>query len=539
MLYIDTTGMYGTGSHEKPEFATLSDFIAELDRLGIWGAITACTVARDTHSDTGNRQLMADIAAIPGAADRIIPAFAVAPKNFYEKESMEYLHEMLSSGKVGVLAIYPRTCGFAVSHIERLFDDLAKYDPLVLVDINELNGQNDFDGLAHIAKKYPGMNFIVQNTMWGGFGALFDLMWRCPNVYAETSRMHVQDLYQTMENRLGAGRAVFGKGYRAICGAAQAALRYAGVSDEEAAQVAGKRVLSLLPNKAEAQRIAAAAREIAPQLPNTFWNEFMEGKGVTSVEIIDAHTHAAAALMNGWFIERYGFRNLMGNMVNTAKKLGITRSITSGIEALMGDCYEGNRMLERESAEFYENVSGYYVYNPIYGHKMTEEELDERFAGGFFVGIKTLADYWHMPVTDPSYTPIWEYADKHRLPILFHSWEGVCDTPDMIAEVAVKYPNAFFLIGHSGGGDIGRLQAERACKAIPNIYLEYCGSFVAKRNWRDTLDVVGADRVVFGTDTQGHDQAWELGKLLSENVTDDELKLILSENMKKILAKRI
>ena len=539
MFYIDTTGMYGTGSHEKPEFAALPDLIAEMDRLGIWGALTVNTVARDTHSDTGNRALMADIEAVPGAKDRIIPVFAVAPKNFYETVTMEYLHEMFSSGRVGALVIFPRTCKFAVTHLERIFDELAKYSPLVLVDINELDGQTDFDGLIRIANRYPNMNFIVQNTMWGGYGPLFDVMWRCKNVYAEISRMHVQDTFRTIASRLGDGRTVFGRGYRSISGAAMSMLRYGGLSVEEEEAVAGKRVLSLLPNREEADRLLAAAKELEPKVPNTLWNELMTGNGVRSTEIIDVHTHIGRATMNGWFIEDTGYRKLLDGMMEMASRLGIRRSIASGSEALMGDCFEGNRLMERETAAYHYRVSGYYVYNPIYGDKITEEELDERFAGGFFVGIKTLADYWHVPVTDPSYTPIWEYANKHRLPILFHSWEGACDTPDMIAQVAVKYPDATFLIGHSGGGDIGRLQAERACVSIPNVYLEFCGSFCAKRRWRETLDVVGADRVVFGTDAQAHDQAWELGRLLSEDVTDDELKLILSENIERIIARRI
>jgi len=324
MFYIDTTAMYGTGSHEKPEFATLADLIKEMDRLGIWGALTACTVARDTHSDTGNRQLMADIAAIPGAADRIIPVFAVAPKNFYEKESMAYLHKMLSSGKVGALAIYPMTCKFAVTHIERLFDDIAKYDPLVLVDINEMNGQNDYDGLIKIANKYPNMNFIVQSTMWGGYGPLLDIMWRCPNVYAETSRMHVQETYTLIDHMIGKGRALFGRGYRAIAGSGMAALKYSDLPAEEEEAIAGKRVLSLLPNRAEADRLLAAAKEIGNQIPNTLWNELMTGNGVTSVEIIDAHTHSGNNASSGWFLERTGLHNLMERMVDMAVRAAET-----------------------------------------------------------------------------------------------------------------------------------------------------------------------------------------------------------------------
>jgi predicted TIM-barrel fold metal-dependent hydrolase len=49
---------------------------------------------------------------------------------------------------------------------------------------------------------------------------------------------------------------------------------------------------------------------------------------------------------------------------------------------------------------------------------------------------------------------------------------------------------------------------------------------------------VGIDRVLFGSDTGAHDQAWELGKYLSMPVPDKQLIPGLGENFLKILNRR-
>ena len=49
------------------------------------------------------------------------------------------------------------------------------------------------------------------------------------------------------------------------------------------------------------------------------------------------------------------------------------------------------------------------------------------------------------------------------------------------------------------------------------------------------MKTVGADRIVFGSDTVGHDLAWELGRYLSMPVPDKQLIPGLGENFDKIL----
>ena len=137
------------------------------------------------------------------------------------------------------------------------------------------------------------------------------------------------------------------------------------------------------------------------------------------------------------------------------------------------------------------------------------------------------------------YTPVWKYASHYRLPVLIHTWEGQYDAPNLIAQVAAEYPDASFILGHAGGGTQGRLQAIKAAQTFKNIYLEFCGSFKATLRWEETLRQVDPEQVVYGTDTYTHDVAWELGRLLSADIDEQILRMILGENYQRILRKRV
>jgi predicted TIM-barrel fold metal-dependent hydrolase len=106
----------------------------------------------------------------------------------------------------------------------------------------------------------------------------------------------------------------------------------------------------------------------------------------------------------------------------------------------------------------------------------------------------------------------------------------------MLRDIAPRYPNAIFLLGHSGAGD--RPDAETLVQENSNVYLEWCGSFTHPVDWRETLERVGNRRLIFGTDGMGHDPAWEFGRLLSLDMPDETFLPILGDNMRGILARR-
>ena len=164
--------------------------------------------------------------------------------------------------------------------------------------------------------------------------------------------------------------------------------------------------------------------------------------------------------------------------------------------------------------------------------------FDSFFSRPFFVGFKTLCDYWQVPVTDDRFHVMYQYAHDRRLPILIHTWDGPWDSPALLKDIVKQYPDAFFLLGHAGGGDGGRRQAVELARENPNVFLEFCGSFCSRIPWEQTFREVGPDQIVFGTDTTGHDAGWELGRYLSRDLPASMIRPALGANMRRILAAR-
>lgn len=198
---------------------------------------------------------------------------------------------------------------------------------------------------------------------------------------------------------------------------------------------------------------------------------------------------------------------------------------------------EGNDLLETLLLPHADRFSGYIVFNPFYAAEILPR-LDGWLDGPVYSGLKTLCDYWKIPITDKRFEPMWDYADRRFLPVLSHTWTGAYSSPAMFAGLAPRYPNVQFILGHTGGTDQGRAEAEALAAEHPNIYLEWCGSIPSARRWEETLRTVSLRQVVFGTDAMAHDVNWELGRLLSLEVPDGTLEPILGGNMRRILGMR-
>jgi hypothetical protein len=57
----------------------------------------------------------------------------------------------------------------------------------------------------------------------------------------------------------------------------------------------------------------------------------------------------------------------------------------------------------------------------------------------------------------------------------------------METEIVKKYPNAIFLLGHSGGGTPGRFEAIELAQNNDNVYLEFCGSFTTPELFENAI----------------------------------------------------
>ncbi len=526
LALLNANAAFGLNVAQTPDYTKLPDLLREMDRLGVAQAV-AWNQSAIPHAPSGNRRLLDAWQALPAAARaRVVPSLVVAPPMRYERGAMEELAAMLRGHGLRALRALPRTLGYDIRHLEPVLETVRAVRPVVFVSIKELE---DAWSLLHLAERYPETAFVVTDTMWGGMNALVDLMRRRENILAETSNLHIQGALALLVREFGAARVVFGMGPRAHAGAAIAGLRHGGLAPEAELAVAR----GTLAGRLGLGPPPAAAPGGKPR--ESFWQRFLNGAPL-GAPLLDMHAHLGAS--SRWMLEEGDPAATVRQLLERMDRIGIRQTLVFlGSNPQADDVLEGNAFLERITRPHHDRLKGMLYFHPAYAADLARD-LDAWFAGDFFVGFKLLCSYWKTPIGDAVFAPVWAYANRHRLPILIHTWGGSYDAPRHLAEIVRRHPEATFVLGHSGGNDAGRAEAEALAQANPNVVLEWCGSFCSRRRWEDTLAALGNARVVFGTDSVYHSVDWELGRLLSLDVPDDVLAPILGANAQAILARR-
>jgi hypothetical protein len=520
-------GVFGTSESEYPDPASL---LAHLDYLGVARALVWDYEARDSNPTRGNRTLLEKIARKSEFQQRLIPVFTITPASVLDRDGVDALKTHLGDGSVRALRVFPYSPRFNLGALNMLLEKLRDFSPVILW--SGIVNRAELKVLCELAERFNHFTFVLAETGWISLIKGLDLLRSRQNVLVDTSALYTEGAIEILLDLLGEDRVVFGTGSKTHYGASIAALEHSRVSAAAKEKIAHgniERILNLSPCK--------TAMQESPLLKDKpLWKKFKTGQTLSGIEIIDAHGHSGPYSYCGW-TPTNDLKAIFDNIVRKMDALGVSRMILSHIPALYGDCLEGNRELERILSGGYRNrISGYLAFNPYYQDVMAPE-LDKFFTGGVFKGFKLLADYWQVPVTDPAYEPVWKYADEHFLPVLLHTWQGIYSSPALLTDIVKKYPQAIFILGHSGGGKTGREEAEILARKNRNVFLEFCGSFTAPVDWTDTFEKLGFEKVLFGSDADGHDQAWELGRLLSVPVPDNKLLPVLAGNIKNILAK--
>ena len=529
LMLFDANGSFGSGAKARPDLETPADLLAHMDRLGIARALVWHVAARDLNPTWGNRRLGQAIQATDGAEERLTPTYTIAPTMLYEPGAMEDLVGAMSSGQVRALWVFPGALRHNLDQVEPVIREVVQFRPVLFVEGRDSPDAHEFLALAERFRDVP---MVYMQGMWGQLVTILDLMRRRENILTDTSWLHTPETIELIVKEFGAERALFSTGPKAHNGASIAALAYAEIGETERQLIAHGNLERLLGLGATEPDMVRRMKDAGS--PGDSWMKFLAGEPVDA-DIIDAHAHLGPSGIA--VVRRREMDEHIAYALQRMDRLNIRMTIASGMRALFSDPVEGNKELEASVRPYVDRFRGYLAFNPFYDRAMVPR-FDEFFSGEFFVGFKVLCDYWRVPLTDPRFEPVWEYANLHRLPILLHTWEGAYNSPALLKEIVKDYPRAMFLLGHSGGGNAGRREAEELALSNDNVYLEFCGSFTSDIPWEETIARVGSTRVLFGTDETFHDPAWELGRLLSLGVPWETLLPILGRNTRRILAAR-
>ena len=261
-------------------------------------------------------------------------------------------------------------------------------------------------------------------------------------------------------------------------------------------------------------------------------DEVLAGRPVTAFEIIDVHGHL------GYWHNFYIPERTAADMVHAMDRVGI-RCIIAGAHAGISTDYRmGNTQTIQAMRDFPGRILGYCCVNPNYPADEIRDELERCFEAGM-VGIKFHPSVHGYPIDGDNYRPAWEYAEKHGLVVLTHTEAGgsTCGAAQ-VGRCAERCPNAKVLFGHSGFGYAGARVCIEVGPKQPNTFFDITSSTPDLGLVEMLVDGIGADRVLFATDLPFIDCRMQIGRMAFSRLDDDQLRLVLAGNAKRLFGMR-
>ncbi|MGP7815988.1 amidohydrolase family protein [Niallia sp. 01092] len=209
------------------------------------------------------------------------------------------------------------------------------------------------------------------------------------------------------------------------------------------------------------------------------------------MKIIDAHIHfsniksfqhTAANLSK----VDYSYEGLIAEM----KEANIVLAIGMGVTETANIGFPDNEAKTPMGLDLHPSIPDQVVYcagiNPYDMGKDAVEKLEKEIQKDYVVGIKIYLGYYPFYAYDEVYEPVYQLAEKYRLPVVFHTGDTYSERgllkyshPLTIDEVAVKHRNVNFMMAHFG--DPWTLTAAEIIYKNANVYADLSGLIVGTK----------------------------------------------------------
>ena len=173
--------------------------------------------------------------------------------------------------------------------------------------------------------------------------------------------------------------------------------------------------------------------------------------------------------------------------------------------------------------------------NPANDLESCIEEMRLRIVKQGFRAVKFEVD---LICTDPAMPPIMQEVARLKVPAVHHCWRKTTrrypgeSFPEDIASLAARHPDVKIVMAHlSNCGYQGIAQAAR----LPNIYVDTSGGLPEGSVLEYALSILGAERILFGSDIPYRNPASQLGRVLGCLRSRKQRELVLHENAERLL----
>lgn len=251
------------------------------------------------------------------------------------------------------------------------------------------------------------------------------------------------------------------------------------------------------------------------------------GRPFTKFTIIDCHAH-----LGGWYnfsIPECDEKSLIKFM----NILGINRMCISALASVGPDFIYGNSWVYQVVKNYPLKFFGYIALNPNYP-ELIKPEIDKYWKNRSMHGIKIHPVFHDYPLGGKIYQRIFNIQQEKKGLILSHIW-GINDVKTY-GKIAQEFNDVTFLLAHIGGNERESIyEAINVTNKCKNIYIDLTGSFHFNGLVEFIVKEVGAEKVLFGTDSPFIDGRSAIGRVVYSDISEEDKAKILGLNMEKIL----
>lgn len=241
--------------------------------------------------------------------------------------------------------------------------------------------------------------------------------------------------------------------------------------------------------------------------------------------IIDSHAHIDYVPSLGWDFSPE-------RLIQIMDKAGIDKAVVSSISNLPGINPGILDYMKSAVDKYPDRLIPYVRLNPWYGSKAIDW-MEKAINEYGFKGVKFHPVHYTLHPFANFTVDILKKAADLEVPVLFHCSDEAMSLPLQIGLAAEKALDTVIILAHMGGFFHNR-DAINVAKRFPNVYLDTC-EMPYPNIIKQAVEMLGAEKVLFGTDSPGDIALLEIEKVKMANLKPEEEEKVFWKNISKIL----
>lgn len=500
------------------------DLLADMDRFGIAEALVLDSLSRESHPSPGNARVLRLTTVEP----RLHPCWALLPPRGGEIGPLETLLERMAAAGVRAVKLFPGHHTFSLREwcLGQILDVLEEGRIPTFVDFNKafVSGwppdDTDWEAVVQACAAHPDLPIIISESRFRAANRMiYEALEECPNLRLELSGFWVHRGIEFVCREFGAERLMFGtKWPLRELGCTTAMLRFAEITDDDRAKIAGDNLRGLLaaahpqaPPPAPQYRVT-----VRPPPGRSLRARALRGEPPRGETIIDIHAHLGKSAT--YHIADAGPARVEREMT----RLGVLCSVVFGFSGVTGDWTQDNNVVARAMRDHPGRYFGLIVVNPLHPDEM-RRELD-RCEGKGFIGVKLIPHYQGYPEDGPNIEIPVAWANERKMMVLNHGWGPV----EHLRRLADAYPEVTFIVGHY------TTAYALLVNTYPHVYQCTCEP-LNHRSIETLVEAVDVSKVLFGSDVTDLPLAMGMGPILHARIPEADKRKILGLNALEML----